>query len=190
VAPERIGDYLRDLEALCEKHGRRISCLFGHVGHGCVHSRIDWDFLTTAGVRNYRAFMEDAGDLIASYGGSLSDERGDGQARAELLPKMFGPELIEAFREFKSIWDPDKKMNPGKVVDPYPVDTNLRMDPGYSTRPVRTAFKYPGDGGSFAAAAERCFGVGACRDQNAVMCPSYPPERRYSRRGDFAARSA
>ena len=173
VAPERIGDYLRDLEALCDKHGRRISCLFGHVGHGCVHSRIDWDFLTTEGLRNYRAFMEDAGDLIAGYGGSLSGEHGDGQARAELLPKMFGPELIEAFREFKAIWDPDGRMNPGKVVDPYPLDTNLRMDPSYGTRPVRTVFRFPGDDGSFASAAERCFGVGACRDQEAIMCPSY-----------------
>ncbi len=185
VAPERIGDYLRDLEALCDKHGRRISCLFGHVGHGCVHSRIDWDFLTAEGLRNYRAFMEDAGDLIASYGGSLSGEHGDGQARAELLPKMFGPELIGVFREFKAIWDPDGRMNPGKVVDPYPLDTNLRMDPSYRTRDVRTVLRFPGDGGSFAAAAERCFGVGACRDQEAVMCPSYQVtlEEKHSTRG-------
>jgi FAD/FMN-containing dehydrogenase/Fe-S oxidoreductase len=185
VAPERIGDYLRDLEKLCQKHGRRISCLFGHVGHGCVHSRIDWDFLTVEGVRNYRAFMEDAGDLIASYGGSLSGEHGDGQARAELLPKMFGPELIQAFREFKAIWDPDGKMNPGKVVDPYPLDVHLRMDPNYGTRAVTTEFRFPGDDGSFAAAAERCFGVGACRDQNAIMCPSYQVtfEEKHSTRG-------
>ncbi len=185
VAPERIGDYLRDLEALCAKHGRRISCLFGHVGHGCVHSRIDWDFLTEEGLRNYRAFMEDAGDLIASYGGSLSGEHGDGQARAELLPKMFGPELVQAFAEFKAVWDPDARMNPGKVVHPYPLDTNLRLDPSYRTRPVSTAFRFPGDGGSFAAAAERCFGVGACRDQDAVMCPSYQVtlEEKHSTRG-------
>jgi Fe-S oxidoreductase len=150
-----------------------------------VHSRIDWDFLTPDGVRNYRAFMEDAGDLIASYGGSLSGEHGDGHARGELLPKMFGPELVEAFREFKAIWDPDRKMNPGKVVDPYPLDTNLRMDPTYRTLPVRTQFKFPADDGSFAAAAERCFGVGACRDQNAVMCPSYQVtlEEKHSTRG-------
>jgi FAD/FMN-containing dehydrogenase/Fe-S oxidoreductase len=185
VDPAEIGNYLRDLERLCQKHGRRISCFFGHIGHGCVHSRIDWDFLTAEGIRNYRAFMEEAGDLIASYHGSLSGEHGDGQARGELLPKMFGPELVEAFREFKAIWDPDWKMNPGKVVDPYPLDTNLRMDPSYRTRAVSTAFQFPGDGGSFAAAAERCFGVGACRDQNAVMCPSYQVtlEEKHSTRG-------
>jgi FAD/FMN-containing dehydrogenase/Fe-S oxidoreductase len=186
VAPERIGDYLRDLEKLCHKHGRRISCFFGHVGHGCVHSRIDWDFLTPEGVLNYRAFMEDAGDLIASYGGSLSGEHGDGQARAELLPKMFGDEIVGAFKEFKAIWDPAFKMNPGKVVDPYPLDSNLAMDPGYRTRRVSTEFRYPAmDHGSFAAAAERCFGVGACRDQNGVMCPSYQVtlEEKHSTRG-------
>jgi FAD/FMN-containing dehydrogenase/Fe-S oxidoreductase len=186
VAPDQIGDYLRDLEKLCQRHGRRISCFFGHVGHGCVHSRIDWDFLTPEGVRNYRAFMEDAGDLIASYRGSLSGEHGDGHARAELYPKMFGPELVEAFREFKSIWDPDWRMNPGKVVDPYPLDTHLRMDPTYHTRPVRTEFRYPGpDNGSFAAAGERCFGVGACRSQTGVMCPSYQVtmEEKHSTRG-------
>jgi Fe-S oxidoreductase len=186
VAPDQIGDYLRDLEKLCQKHGRRISCMFGHIGHGCVHTRIDWDFLTQEGVRNYRAFMEDAGDLIASYRGSLSGEHGDGHARAELYPKMFGSELVEAFREFKGIWDPDANMNPGKVVEPYPLEAHLRMDPSYHTRPVRTEFRYPGpDNGSFAAAAERCFGVGACRDQNAVMCPSYQVtlEEKHSTRG-------
>ena len=184
VAPEHIGDYLRDLEKLCHKHGRRIACLFGHVGHGCVHSRIDWDFLTADGIRNYRAFMEDAGDLIASYGGSLSGEHGDGQARAELLPKMFGPELVAAFGEFKRIWDPDGKMNPGKVVDPNPLDADLRME-GYRSRPVTTEFAYPSDNGGFAPAAERCFGVGACRDQSGVMCPSYQVtlEEKHSTRG-------
>ncbi len=184
VAPDRIGDYLRDLEKLCGRHGRQIACLFGHIGHGCVHSRIDWDFLTAAGIRNYRAFMEDAGDLIASYGGSLSGEHGDGQARAELLPKMFGPELVGAFREFKRIWDPEGRMNPGKVIDAYPLDTNLRMA-GHASRPVTTRFHYPGDNGSFAAAAERCFGVGACRDHDGVMCPSYQvtAEEKHSTRG-------
>ncbi len=185
VAPERTGDYLRDLERLCDRHGRKISCYFGHIGHGCVHTRIDWDFLTPEGVRNYRAFMEDAGDLIAGYGGSLSGEHGDGHARAELLPKMFGPELVQAFGEFKAIWDPEHRMNPGKIVDPYPLDTKLRLDPSYHSREVRTRFRYPADGGSFAASTQRCFGVGACRDQSGVMCPSYQVtlEEKHSTRG-------
>ncbi len=185
VAPERIGDYLRDLEKLCSKHGRRISAFFGHVGHGCVHTRIDWDLLTPEGIRNYRAFMEDAGDLIAAYGGSLSGEHGDGQARAELLPKMFGEELVQAFAEFKAIFDPLEKMNPGKVSNPFPLDTNLRMDPSYSTPELSTHFRFPEDDGSFVEAAQRCFGVGVCRDSEDTMCPSYmaTKEEQHSTRG-------
>ena len=185
VAPERCGDYLRDFDRLVNEHGLHVSCYFGHVGHGCLHTRLDWDFSTREGIRRYRSFMEDAAALVSSYGGSLSGEHGDGQARAELLDRMFGPELVVAFREFKEIWDPDWKLNPGKVAEPYPLDTNLRMAPPYSPQPVQTYFSFHEDGGSFAAAAERCFGVGACRDQEGVMCPSYQAtfEERYSTRG-------
>jgi FAD/FMN-containing dehydrogenase/Fe-S oxidoreductase len=186
VPPERTGDYLRDLEALCRKHGRRVSCFFGHVGHGCIHTRIDWDFLTPEGVANYRAFMEDAAELVGGkYGGSLSGEHGDGQARAELLDRMFGAELIDAFAEFKAIFDPDGMMNPGKVVDPNPLDANLRTGPDYRTRELPTTFRFPEDGGSFGEAVERCFGVGACRDQSGTMCPSYQVtlEEKHSTRG-------
>jgi FAD/FMN-containing dehydrogenase/Fe-S oxidoreductase len=185
VAPDRCGEYLRDFDRLVSDHGLEVSCYFGHVGHGCLHTRLNWDFSTQDGIRRYRAFMEDAAQLVARYGGSLSGEHGDGQARAELLDRMFGPELVEAFREFKAIWDPDHRMNPGKVSDPYPLDTNLRMAPPYEPRQVDTYFSFVGDDGSFAAAAERCFGVGACRDQEGVMCPSYQAtmEEKHSTRG-------
>jgi Fe-S oxidoreductase/FAD/FMN-containing dehydrogenase len=185
VAPERCGDYLRDFDKLVSDHGLRVSCYFGHVGHGCIHTRLNWDFSTRDGIRRYRTFMEDAADLVASYGGSLSGEHGDGQARAELLDRMFGSELVDAFREFKAIWDPEGRMNPGKVSDPYPLDTNLRMAPPYRPRRVQTYFSFQEDGGSFAAAAERCFGVGACRDMEGVMCPSYQAtfEEKHSTRG-------
>jgi FAD/FMN-containing dehydrogenase/Fe-S oxidoreductase len=186
VPPERTGDYLRDLEALCRKHGRRVSCFFGHVGHGCVHTRLDWDFLTPEGVANYRAFMEDAAELVGGkYGGSLSGEHGDGQARAELLDRMFGPELVGAFAEFKAIFDPDGMMNPGKVVHPNPLDADLRTGPDYRRREMTTTFRFPDDDGSFGDAVERCFGVGACRDQSGTMCPSYQVtlEEKHSTRG-------
>ncbi|HEU0193547.1 MAG TPA: FAD-linked oxidase C-terminal domain-containing protein, partial [Gaiellales bacterium] len=185
VAPDRCGEYLRDFDRLVGEHGLHVSCYFGHVGHGCLHTRLDWDFSTREGIRRYRAFMEDAAGLVASYGGSLSGEHGDGQARAELLDRMFGADLVQAFREFKAIWDPDGRMNPGKVSDPYPLDTNLRMAPPYRPRRVDTYFSFHEDGGSFAAAAERCFGVGACRDQEGVMCPSYQAtfEEEHSTRG-------
>jgi Fe-S oxidoreductase len=107
-------------------------------------------------------------------GGSLSGEHGDGQSRAELLPKMFGDELVEAFREFKSIWDHDWKMNPGKVVDAYRITDNLRLGTDYAPIPVDTHFAYPDDDGSFAHAAIRCVGIGKCRrTDGGVMCPSY-----------------
>jgi Fe-S oxidoreductase len=185
VPPERCGDYLRDFEKLVTEHGLHVSCYFGHVGHGCLHTRLDWDFSTREGIRRYRAFLEDAAELVASYGGSLSGEHGDGQARAELLDRMFGSDLVQAFTEFKRIWDPDWKLNPGKVADPYPLDTNLRMAPPYEPRQVETYFSFRSDDGSFAAAAERCFGVGACRDQSGVMCPSYHAtfEEKHSTRG-------
>ncbi len=112
------------------------AAFYGHFGEGCLHARINFDFTTPEGVRRYRTFMEEAADLVVSHGGSLSGEHGDGQARGELLPRMFGEELVEAFREFKAIWDPRNRMNPGKMVDPLPLDVDLRLaTPGRTRRP-------------------------------------------------------
>src|SRR5581483_10638613 len=153
VAPEKLGNYLRDFYKIVDKHGYKMT-IFGHFGDGCMHTRITFNLKTAAGVRNFRSFMQEAADLVVSYGGSLSGEHGDGQAKGELLPKMFGSELMQAFREFKSIWDPHWRMNPGKVVDAYPLDTNLRTGPDYRPQPVFTHFKFPEDHGSFAEATE------------------------------------
>ena len=178
VPPARLGAYLRDLKGLYRKHGLH-GAFYGHVGQGCMHSRIDFDFRTGEGLRTYRAFMEEAADLVVSYGGSLSGEHGDGQQRAELLPKQFGETLVEAFREFKRIWDPDWKMNPGKVVDPFRFDEDLRLGADRPRRRPRTRFLYPDDDGDFAHAALRCVGVGKCRTPDGVdvMCPSFVATR-------------
>jgi FAD/FMN-containing dehydrogenase/Fe-S oxidoreductase len=178
VPPERVGHYVRDLERLYEKYGYH-GALYGHFGQGCIHSRIDFDLRSAEGVRKYRAFMEEAADLVISYGGSLSGEHGDGQQRAELLEKQYGPELIEAMREFKRIWDPDWKMNPGKVVDPYRLDEHLKLGADYNPWRPKTRFAYKLDRGDFAHAALRCVGVGHCRipDAENVMCPSYQVTR-------------
>jgi Fe-S oxidoreductase len=147
---------------------------YGHFGHACVHTRMDYDLESTEGVRKFRQFMEEAANLVVRYGGSLSGEHGDGQARAELLPKMFGPEIMQAFREFKALWDPDWKMNPGKVIEPYRLDENLRLGAGYDPWQPETHFKFPDDHGSLASATLRCVGVGKCRrDEGGVMCPSF-----------------
>jgi Fe-S oxidoreductase len=189
VAPEQVGSYLRDLRELYDKHGYNPS-LYGHFGQGCIHCRVDFDLYSESGVRKYRSFMEEATDLIVRYHGSFSGEHGDGQSRAEFLGKMFGPELIQAFHEFKSIWDPDWKMNPGKIVDPYRIDENLRLGPTYAPHQPETYFQFPDDRGSFARAALRCVGVGKCRrlsgtGEQATMCPSFmvTREERDSTRG-------
>jgi len=142
VTPEKLGAYLRDLRRLMQAFHYEGS-FYGHFGHACVHTRMDYDLESTEGVRKFRQFMEEAADLVVRYGGSLSGEHGDGQARAELLPKMFGPEIMQAFREFKSLWDPDWKMNPGKLIEPYRLDENLRLGPGYDPWQPETHFKFP-----------------------------------------------
>ena len=173
VHPEKLGGYLRDFRDLLGRFGYDTS-LYGHFGDGCVHCRINFDLRSAGGIAKWREFVDEAADLVVSYGGSLSGEHGDGQSRGELLPKMFGDELVQAFREFKAIWDPRNRMNPHKVVDPYPVVSNLKLGADYAAREVDTFFSYPEDGGQFAHAAMRCVGAGKCRDiESGTMCPSY-----------------
>ena len=177
VPPDRVGDYLRDLRRLFDKYDYECA-LYGHFGQGCIHTRIDFDLESTPGIEKYKAFMDDASSLVVSYGGSLSGEHGDGQSKAGFLPKMFGPELVNAFREFKRIWDPDGLMNPGKIVDPYRIDQNLRLGPDYQPPQPMTHFRFPQDHGSFAFTTIRCVGVGECRrHEGGTMCPSYRATR-------------
>ena len=185
VPPERIGDYLREFYALMQRGGYHAS-LYGHFGQGCVHCSIDFDLFTTEGIAKYRRFVTEAAHLVVKYGGSLSGEHGDGQARAELLPIMYGDELVRAFGEFKAVWDPDNRMNPGKCVAPYRLDENLRWGAGYSPWEPRTRFAFRDDRGSFAFAANRCVGTGKCRKHDeGTMCPSYmvTREEKHSTRG-------
>lgn len=191
VPPERLAAYLRDLKALLARHGYGAA-LYGHFGEGCLHARINFDMTSAEGIRRYRTFLEEAADLVVSHGGSLSGEHGDGQQRGELLARMFGEELVGAFREFKAIWDPAGGMNPGKKVDPRPLDADLRV-PGFHLRAAgpaggETAFRYPDDDGRFSRAVLRCMGVGKCRREEpagGVMCPSYQVtrEEKHSTRG-------
>jgi FAD/FMN-containing dehydrogenase/Fe-S oxidoreductase len=192
IPPAHLGAYLRRLVALMAEYGYR-SPLYGHYGQGCVHLRINFDFRTIEGLRRYREFIDRAADLVLSFGGSLSGEHGDGQSRAALLPKMFGPELIQAFREFKAIWDPDNRMNPGKLADAvrvYDPIENLRHGPPAShdspPKVQKTEFVFAADRGSLERATERCVGVGAClKTEDGVMCPSYRAtrEEQHSTRG-------
>ncbi len=188
VAPEKLGSFLRQTFGLMQEYGYR-SPMYGHFGQGCVHLRINFDLESEGGIRNFREFLDRAADIVIEHGGSLSGEHGDGQARAALLPKMFGPELMQAFREFKAIWDPENKMNPGKLVDPiavYEPQDNLRLGANYQEHFYETHFSFPDDHGSIADATLRCVGVGACRKTDSgTMCPSYMAtrEERHSTRG-------
>ncbi|MGN6274965.1 MAG: FAD-binding and (Fe-S)-binding domain-containing protein [Solirubrobacterales bacterium] len=173
VPPERLGDYLRRFRNLLDKHEYRTA-LYGHFGDGCIHCRINFDLTSAGGVREWRTFVDEAADLVIEFGGSLSGEHGDGQSRAELLPKMYGEELVGAFREMKRIWDPGNRMNPHKVVDPYPIVSNMKLGTGYSPPQVKTHFAFNADFGSFAHAAMRCVGAGKCRQTSkGTMCPSF-----------------
>ncbi|HEX4756810.1 MAG TPA: FAD-binding and (Fe-S)-binding domain-containing protein [Terracidiphilus sp.] len=188
VPPEKLGNYLRAITGLMAEYGFR-SPLYGHYGQGCVHTRINFDFHSEEGLRRFREFISRAADVVLSFGGSLSGEHGDGQSRAALLPKMFGPELMEAFKQFKALFDPDNRMNPGKLMDAvrvYDPVENLRYQvdghthstgqptSDVSVRELETHFAFAADQGSFARATERCVGVGACRNTTGgVMCPSY-----------------
>ena len=173
VPVDRLGDYLAGFLALCGRYDYHAT-LFGHFGQGCIHCRLDFKLRERAGVQDFLHFMEDAARLVVSYGGSLSGEHGDGHGRAPLWPLMFGPDLIRGFAEFKAIWDPQNRMNPGKLIAPYAMDQHLREGPDYAPVAVKTRFAFQSDAGSFAEAAGRCFGVGKCRHlDGGTMCPSF-----------------
>ena len=185
VPPDRLGSYFRKLFALMGEYGY-TSPLYGHFGDGCVHMRMDFDLETEPGILKYREFIDRAADIVIDHGGSISGEHGDGQSRAALLPKMFGPELMEAFGKFKRLWDPDLKMNPGKLIDARQPHQDLRLGADYRPQQPTTYFRFPQDGGSLASATLRCVGVGACRkEEGGVMCPSYLVTRdeKHSTRG-------
>ncbi|WTG70319.1 FAD-binding oxidoreductase [Streptomyces sp. NBC_01547] len=174
VPPARLGAYLREFRALLAAHGLRGSP-YGHFGEGCVHVRIDFDLVSAAGIARFRDFSEELADLVVAHGGSLSGEHGDGQARAELLPRMYGADVVRLFGAYKDVWDPAGGMNPGMLVRPARLDENLR----FAVLPAT----------SFAGEVARCVGVAKCRTTDpggaSVMCPSYrvTGEERHSTRG-------
>ncbi|WP_196884131.1 FAD-binding and (Fe-S)-binding domain-containing protein [Arthrobacter sp. CAN_A214] len=175
VPPEKLGNYLRDFDALLIEH-HLMGFPYGHFGDGCVHVRLDVPFDRSDGTALFRNFMTGAAELVANYGGSLSGEHGDGRARSELLPYMYSPAALALFGKVKAVLDPDNLLNPGIIVDPLPLDADVRVA---QAAPLKSGlgFGYLHDGGDFSQAVHRCTGVGKCRADNSdgsgVMCPSY-----------------
>jgi FAD/FMN-containing dehydrogenase/Fe-S oxidoreductase len=185
VPPARLGAYLRRFDELLARRGLAAAMWYGHFGEGCVHARINFDLASDRGIATFRAAMIELAALVAEFGGSLSGEHGDGIARSELLPAIYPPALIDAFRDFKRIFDPGARLNPGVIVDPHPLDSHLKMGRDYRPRAVATHFDFSAEDG-LAGAALKCVGIGKCRKTDAgTMCPSYMVTRdeRYSTRG-------
>lgn len=184
VDPNQLGNYLRELYALVESYDYKTS-LYGHFGDGCIHARMTFDTRSHAGVAKWRRFSKEIAELVVKYNGSLSGEHGDGQAKAEFLPIMFGDNLMQAFRRFKHAWDPEHLMNPGKLIDAYRMDENLRLGPDYKTPQFESVLHFTEDADGFGRSTERCIGMGKCRAVDGAMCPSYQAtgEERFSTRG-------
>ena len=185
VPPEHLGSYLRAFRGLMTEYGLTGSP-YGHFGEGCIHIRLDFDFGAADGVDRFASFMNEAGDVIAKHHGSISGEHGDGRARGALLGKMYSPELLAAFADFKGLWDPGVRLNPGVIVNPPPITRDLGP-----ARPVTRRIPAPltlhADRGDLAAGVHRCVGVGKCvsTHSNGLMCPSYQAtqDERHSTRG-------
>ncbi|WP_345712171.1 FAD-binding and (Fe-S)-binding domain-containing protein [Kineococcus glutinatus] len=176
VPPARLGAYLREFDALMASHSVD-GLAYGHFGDGCIHVRIDFPLYEDGGSLRAKAFLEDAARLVASHGGSLSGEHGDGRARGALLPLMYDADAIAAFERVKHAFDPDDLLNPGVLVRPNPLEADLRVPAARTAvtigkRPLQ--FAYSKDAGDLTRAVHRCVGVGKCRaDSGGVMCPSY-----------------
>ncbi|WP_091220837.1 FAD-binding and (Fe-S)-binding domain-containing protein [Geodermatophilus siccatus] len=185
VPVEQLGAYLREFEALLDRHGLQ-GVPYGHFGDGCVHVRIDFPLGARSpahpdrGREAYRAFVTDAATLVARYGGSVSGEHGDGRARSELLSSMYSPHVLGLFERVKGLFDPDDVLNPGVLVRPARVEDDIRVAAA-PRRNTGLALAYRHDGGDFSAAVHRCTGVGKCRADlqagGGVMCPSWPATR-------------
>ncbi len=174
VPPQRLGAYLARFDELVASYDM-TSAPFGHFGDGCMHVRLDLPLDRPGGTKIMREFLTDAARLVGEFGGSLSGEHGDGRARSELLPHMYSADAIALFAGIKHAFDPGHLLNPGVLVDPDPIDADVRPAGRFPLKHL--ALAYPHDDGELGQAVHRCTGVGKCRADNSaaggVMCPSY-----------------
>ena len=174
VRVEDLPNYIQDFEALLKRHD--TECVFyAHASVGELHLRPMIDTSTTKGVEKMKEMAIEIADLVGKYKGSLSGEHGDGRARAPYIEQVLGKEMIPVLRQVKELWDPNYILNPGKIVNPKPIDSDLRFSPSYKIAPVHTEFKWRKEDG-YANAIDLCNGAGVCRklsESGGTMCPSY-----------------
>ncbi len=172
VAPARVAEYTRRFREIVRRHGTEAS-FYGHASVGLLHTRPILDLKQARDIEEMRQIAEEVSDLVREFGGAMSGEHGDGLSRGQFLEKLFGPQLVGAFREVKAAFDPEGLMNPGKIVNPPPMTESLRYGPAYRAAAPPTTQDFTRDGG-LANAIELCSGVGACRKpRGGTMCPSY-----------------
>ncbi|WP_276302336.1 FAD-binding and (Fe-S)-binding domain-containing protein [Halorussus lipolyticus] len=176
VPPEELAEYVQGFEGILSAHDT-TAAYFAHAGSGTLHVRPVLNLKEESGVEKMQSIAEDVTSLVLDHRGSFSGEHGDGLARTQFNPKMYGPDLWDAFKELKTAFDPDWRMNPGKVVfrdeDPTDMTENLRYGPAYSSLEPRTEQDFSAEGG-FSHLVELCNGCGTCRQTDTeVMCPSY-----------------
>ena len=184
VAPERLAEYLKRLDAIVRSH-KVEAAYYGHASVGCIHVRPILDLKRDPEVETLRAIAEQVSALVQEFGGAMSAEHGDGLSRSCWNETLFGPTLYQAFRELKAAFDPQRIMNPGKIVDAPPMTANLRYGGRYQARQVKTFFRFGREGG-FDRAVEMCNGAAVCKKKlEGTMCPSYmiTLEEEHSTRG-------
>lgn len=171
LPPEHLAPFMERFLALLKRHGKEAG-LYGHVGASCLHIRPYIDLRDPSEIKLMKGLMEQTTTLLREYQGVLSGEHGDGLVRSWLNPTLFGKELYNAMEEVKRAFDPENRMNPGKVVGGPPLETDLRLDSKTPIIEPATIFDFSREGG-LALAADLCNGNGLCRKQEGLMCPSF-----------------
>jgi FAD/FMN-containing dehydrogenase/Fe-S oxidoreductase len=172
VEPRHLAEFVARFREIFAKHDT-VGAYYGHCSVGCLHIRPVIDLKTPRGLEQVRAIADEITDLVVKFRGTISSEHGDGRARSPFLERMYGPRIMQAFRELKHAFDPDNRMNPGNIVAPAAVTDHQRYGAQYTTWEPTTLLDFSEQGG-FAAAIEMCNGVGACRKTlEGTMCPSY-----------------
>ena len=174
VALEDLSDYISEFSVLMEKY-HQDAVYYAHAGAGELHLRPILNLKKNQDVDLFREITTDVAHLVKKYRGSMSGEHGDGIVRAEFIPLMVGEKNYEVMRRVKQLFDPQGIFNPGKIVDPYPMDAELRYEIGRKEPEIKTKMSFE-DSQGILRAAEKCNGSGDCRkpaEAGGTMCPSY-----------------